>query len=118
MFLCHGAPQRHNHSVIVMQFLSSQNVPFYISLTNMYPIHSIEKKFISLFCKRIVGVNCFFKTLPQGSLPVFIEKGTALNLIFELIAKFLDKKFPTNLFPTMKLIQNQDSHTKKSAVFS
>ena len=32
-------------------------------------------------------------------------------------AKSLDKKFTTNLFPTMKLIQNQDSPTRKSAVF-
>ena len=61
MFLCHSAPQRHKHSVIEVQFVSSQNISFYISLTFMRPIQSIEKKlsiflYIYLFCKRIVGV--------------------------------------------------------------
>ena len=45
--------------------------------------------------------------------PFLIEKGAALNYIHES----LDKKFTTNLFPTTKLIQNQDSTTRKSAVF-
>ena len=49
MFLCHSAPQRHKHSVIEVQFVSSQNISFYISLTFMRPIQSIEKNYLFFY---------------------------------------------------------------------
>ena len=57
-----GAGNVNNLSVILVQFVSSQNVSFYISLTltSMRPIHSIEflkKIFIYLYFKRIDGLN-------------------------------------------------------------
>ena len=54
MSLCHGALQRHNHRVIEVRLLTSQNVSFYISLKSMDPIYSIDKIinfFISIFAK-------------------------------------------------------------------
>ena len=49
---------------------------------------------------------------------ILIEKGAALNEVYELEVKSLDNTFTTNLFPTTILIQNQDSSTRKSAVFA
>ena len=49
---------------------------------------------------------------------ILIEKGAALNEVYEFEVKSLDNKCNTNLFPTTILIQNQDSSTRKSAVFA
>ena len=75
MFLCHSAPQRHKHSVIEVQFVSSQNISFYISLTFMRPIQSIEKNYLFFFIyifilQKNCRCNLIFKTLPKASLPV------------------------------------------------
>ena len=120
MFLCHGVPNLHTHSVIEVQFLSSQNVSFSISLTSMRPFHSIEQ-IIIFFHIFILQKNCkhelIFKRLPKAFLNVSFRERNSFK-VYKFEAKSLNKKFTSNLFLTTKLNQNQDSATRKSAVCS
>ena len=79
------------------------------------PIHFIEKNIFLLifYFQRIVCMDLLLKQCQIIRCPFLIEKGAVLNYIYES----LDEKFTTNLFPTTKLIQNQDSLSRKSAVF-
>ena len=115
MFLCHGAPQRHNHSVMMVQFFFLKMFPsIFHSQVCACSFHR-KKKSISL------QKNCRFELIFKYSEKLrclfLFEKGAALNWVYEFEAKSLDKKFTTNLFPTTILIQNQDSPTRKSAGF-
>ena len=61
MFLSHGAPQRHKHSVIKVQFLSSQKVSFYISLTST-PSYSFHRK-INFSLNLYIPKNCEYELI-------------------------------------------------------
>ena len=69
----------------------------------------------NLLCKR--ALTSFLKHCHIPRCLFLFEKGAALNQVYEFEAKSLDKKFTWNLFPTTKLVQNQDSTTRKSAVY-
>ena len=82
---------------------------------SMHPIHSIEKSvlflYISLFCKRFV--NKILKHRQNLRCLYLFEKGAVW-------IKFMNLKVSLKIrsFPSTKMIQNQESPTRKSVVFS
>ena len=81
MFLCNGAPQRHKHSVIEVQVLSSQKGSFYISLTSLCPISINGKNYLFSYLYFANGRNELnFKALTNFSVPVPFRERSSFEL--------------------------------------
>ena len=79
MFLCNGAPQRHKHSVIEVQVLSSQKGSFYIYEFVSYFIQWKNYLFSYLYFAN--GRNELnFKALANFSVPVPFRERSSFEL--------------------------------------